>query len=495
MALEKKIVSPSLIDGLGDAESILALRYRILAQFRERSSWPETTFSDIAACLNLITDANELRAVEARLLAIGQDERALESLANIVRRHSDLFSWQEVQAKEGTGPAGLSHSALQRLSLLDDPCVLRHRLEQALTLINEGCAILGLLDGDAVLERAVNVACQLVSGDVSLVLLANNGKWQNLHTCGISITAEEIPAELHAFLDSVLAGEPLIIDDVRSLLTNVEFLPAHLSIRQAVGVTFRQNTVTQGVLLVGFAAGKTVEPSDVNMLTAFARQISIALENLAFHAQARELSQLQERQRIAQDMHDTVVQLLFVIGMETESLLALLPDDSKAREKAFRVRRLASQATAELRLAISALTVRPTIGNSSLPILLQEAIEEWERLSGIEVTLVGPSEWPNMSPAISHTIYRIVHESLINIQKHAHASAVIVSVTVRPDKLVISIQDNGVGFPLTQKIIVGNSLHFGLYLMSQLAEHAGGYLEVLNGEDGGAVVRLVLPVG
>ena len=485
---------PSLINELGNAENVLALRYRILALFRERSSWSETTFADIAACLNLTTDVNELQAIEAQLLAVGQDERALENLANTIRRHSDLFSWQEVRTKAGAGPPGLSRTALQRLASVDDPCILRHRLEQALTLINEGCAILSLLDRDMVLERAVNVACQLISGDVSLVILANNGKCESLHTCGISITAEDIPSEVHAFLNSIAAREPLIIDDVRSLLTKAEFLPAQMSIRQAVGVTLWQSDVPRGVLLVGFAAGKRVEASDVKMLTAFARQISIALEDIAFHAQARELSQLQERQRIAQDMHDTVVQLLFVIGMETESLLNLLPDDSKAREKAFRVRRVASRAMAELRLAISALTVRSTIGTSSLPVLLQEAIEEWERLSGIEVTLVEPSEWPDMSPAISHTIYRIVHESLINIQKHAHASAVIVSITVRPDKLVVSIQDDGVGFPAEQKMVVGSNLHFGLYTMSQLAEHAGGYLEVLNGEDGGAVVRLILPV-
>jgi signal transduction histidine kinase len=184
---------------------------------------------------------------------------------------------------------------------------------------------------------------------------------------------------------------------------------------------------------------------------------------------------------------------LFVIGMEAEALLNHLPEGAKDREKAFRIRRIASRATAELRSAIAALASGPVTGKMPLPTLLQELVDEFEKLANIEITLLLPSEWPELAPRVTQAIYRIVREALANIQKHAQATAAIVSITVRPDRLLVSIQDNGVGFPANMDGFTSNDLHFGMRTMHQLADHTGGYLEAINHEDGGALVRFSLP--
>ena len=105
-----------------------------------------------------------------------------------------------------------------------------------------------------------------------------------------------------------------------------------------------------------------------------------------------------------------------------------------------------------------------------------------------------------LRPVIAHDVPKelldvnTLYACLANTQKHAQSTAVIVSIVAYQDRLLVSIQDNGTGFPGNARAKMQSDLHFGMRTMHQLAEQAGGYLETMNNEDGGAVVRLTLPL-
>ncbi|NPA90895.1 MAG: GAF domain-containing sensor histidine kinase [Chloroflexi bacterium] len=476
---------------LGYAEEILVLRHRIWSRLREQAGVLPASAESIAACLNLVTDVEKLRALDARLDQVEGDGDVLEFIADALR---DTVQARPAIERSHLPPSPFTPEAIQHLVDEEDVDVLRRRLRQALILISEGCALLTSTDKSLILKRAVRAACQLVRGSAGLAFELENGTCVDVATCGMGQEVDVLPAAIEELMLVLDAHCPELVDDISRFPAFIRCSPSFEDVHCVMTAPLWRDGMPVGFLLVGVKQADQVGQEDLDMLAALARQVSFALENLTLHTKVQELGRLEERQRIAQDLHDTVVQLLFVIGMEAETLLRMLPQDSEAYQKALRIRRVTSRASTELRSAIAALRSRPLTGENTLAEALQEMADEFERLSNIEVTLIVPSRWPHLSAQAASATYRIIREALMNVQKHAHATAAVVSVSVRADRLVVTVQDNGVGFRVEPYTLLDGDMNFGLPTMHRLAEAVGGYLELLNGEDGGAVVRFVLPL-
>jgi len=476
-------------ENLSHSERLLILRYEVLRQLRKDAVVPPSMIGSIAACLNLITDVDKLTELNEKLHqgVVGKD--LLWAVCECLDREEaptlpDLPSSEEMSRLE----------VLQNVPIVDEPCELKRRLRQALLLINEGCVLLLPMSKDELLLRAAKVACKLTSGTAAMAVVLENEHKSRVGVCGTMQKLDSFPTRAHHLLDPAFTGEPLLIEDVDEFPDRDYMPPWHVPVKSAISVPLGTTGKPVGVILVGYAEKREIDAGDVDMLKAFSRQVSFALRNLTLQNQARELERLQERQRIAQDLHDTVIQLLFVMGMEAESLMRCCSDRPEVFDSISKIRKLASRAATELRSAIDAMSLKSTTGKASMFELLQEVVEEWEKLSGIHVTLVSPSRWPEISSEAQRAIYRIVREALVNVQKHAQATEAIVSVTYMADRLVVSVQDNGRGFPKGLNLLEPGPLHFGMKNMHGLAGQVGGYIEALNGDDGGAVVRFVLPL-
>ncbi len=242
---------------------------------------------------------------------------------------------------------------------------------------------------------------------------------------------------------------------------------------------------------------------------SMADQVAMTMVNAELHEHARALAILQERQRLAQDLHDAVNQSLFSAGLIAEVLPRLWDRDPiEARQSLEDLRRLTRGALAEMRELLAEL--RPSVlSDSSLGDLLRQLANAFTGRKNVPVRLTIAGE--HVLPAdIQVVVYRICQEALNNIAKHARASQVEIDLqydtgTVQAfsslavagalQEILVSsvemhIHDNGRGFDPRQPTTSG---HYGLDMMRERAEAVGAQLTVTSRPGHGTDVTLRWP--
>ncbi len=210
-----------------------------------------------------------------------------------------------------------------------------------------------------------------------------------------------------------------------------------------------------------------------NLALSVANQAAITMINAELYGQAQELAVLEERQRLARNLHDAVNQSLFSAGLIAEVLPRLWDrDQEEARRSLEDLRRLTRGAMAEMRTLLAEL--RPsTLTDSSLSDLLRLLGNAFSGRTNIPVAVDITGEF--FLPAEAQVaFYRICQEALNNIAKHAKASQVEINLTQEAAVIEMRIRDNGKGFD-TQKTFSG---HYGLGMMQERAEAVGALLTI-----------------
>jgi two-component system, NarL family, sensor kinase len=201
-----------------------------------------------------------------------------------------------------------------------------------------------------------------------------------------------------------------------------------------------------------------------------------------------------ERRRIAADLHDSTVQRLAGVSLSLAASAGADPgsEDGVATRRAFA---LAAAETRETIRELRTLLVDiypPTLQRSGLPAALNDLVAPL-RAAGIVVSLQVPDDLdlPSDTEAL---LYRVTQEALRNARSHGGATTVNIAVEVGPRAVVLSVVDNGRGFSPETDGQPQRAGHFGLRLMRDLADHAGGALQVLSSAGHGASVRLEVPL-
>lgn len=249
-----------------------------------------------------------------------------------------------------------------------------------------------------------------------------------------------------------------------------------------------------GAMLLYYQVKRCFSDDEIKVAVTVGDQTALAIENTALHQQAEDLARLQERQRIAQALHDSVAQMLFSLGIEVEKMINNPAVGSSLRQPLQNIRRMTARSSHELRSAIFALREGKGNGQKSGVVeLVEELVAEFKVQSGIGVTCVVPTKMPDLQPSVTEAIYRIVRESLSNISKHSNASSVIVSLTLDQRNIHVMIQDDGIGLTRSQD---GDErhLHFGVATMVQLAHNAHGEFRIMNGDDLGVLIKASFPI-
>ncbi len=198
-----------------------------------------------------------------------------------------------------------------------------------------------------------------------------------------------------------------------------------------------------------------------------------------YATQIEELATVQERNRIAREIHDSLGHSLTGFNLHLEAALRLLQSDpDEAKQLLLEAKQLGSTALKEVRDSVSALRSEPLEGRS-LKSAIQSLVEEFQRSTGIatqtdidDLDDLTDSD-RHISPQLKTIVYRIVQESLTNISKHSEASLVNISCQVKNQALKIAIADNGKGFDITQ-----NLSGFGLQGMQERVMAVSGNLEI-----------------
>ena len=204
--------------------------------------------------------------------------------------------------------------------------------------------------------------------------------------------------------------------------------------------------------------------------------------------------QERERQRIAQDMHDSTSQLLVGAMLELKSAQKRLGNGSlpRAEESLQTVRGILHRVDSEIKRAIHDLRP-PSLDELGLGPALRQYAVHFEQYTGLacDVEILGdPRRLPSKSEI---SIYRLVQEALQNVSAHAQASRVNIITVFSPRRLKVTIIDNGQGFDI--ETVQGKTLdHFGLLSMQERAESLGGRLTIQTQPGQGARVELVVPI-
>lgn len=202
------------------------------------------------------------------------------------------------------------------------------------------------------------------------------------------------------------------------------------------------------------------------------------------------LSRVQEeRQRIAAELHDNVGQILFSIGATAGMLRK---QDGTAAALASEIEGNARLAGTYLREALSALM--PSSSGLSLSAQMRLDVSEFIARTGVSAELIARQEPIELARPVEHFLLRALHEALHNVEKHAAAQNVVVTLVFDSNCVELVIQDDGrglgSGFDLDQQSVG----RFGLMSLAGRAARLGGCLEIVNGEGGGALMRVALPV-
>jgi len=210
-------------------------------------------------------------------------------------------------------------------------------------------------------------------------------------------------------------------------------------------------------------------------------------------AQKREML-TEERSRIAQELHDRVQQTLFTMGLKADWIREQLANGSPLLPAVQEIKRLASLGTAQVRDAIFALA-GAEFPAGGLVKMLQSLIHDLRETSPIEADLV-IVEWACVPTAqVEQTLLTVAQEALLNARRHSGTTTVIVTVQVTREQAVLVVQDNGTGISQpTLQNYTSNGVHLGLKGMYQRVKELGGQFLLTNGEEGGLIVKAVVPL-
>jgi signal transduction histidine kinase len=245
----------------------------------------------------------------------------------------------------------------------------------------------------------------------------------------------------------------------------------------------------RGVLTVGRRQGAVpLQQGAASVVAAFAAQAAVALELAAHRADAEQLSVFEDRDRIARDLHDLVIQRLYATGMSLEGTMPMIT----RREVADRVRNAVDAMDDTIRDIRGTIFALQSRGQASSPRLRADIValgDEMSRMLGFAPALrLGSGLDSRASGELSEQVLAVLREALSNAARHSGATRVDVTVdTDETGMLTVLVRDNGRGIGETSR-------RSGLANMADRAEQLGGGLRLSSPETGGTELEWKVPV-
>jgi signal transduction histidine kinase len=347
---------------------------------------------------------------------------------------------------------------------------------------------------EPVLQRLVHSARELAGARyAALGIPDGEGAFATFITSGMSdelIAAMGPLPRTHGMLGAMLESpDPHRADDIRADPRFRGWWPrAHPQMRSFLGVPIvARGSVIGALYLTEKERAENFSAQDEKLIELLAAHAAIAIENARLHERSRELSIVEERNRLARELHDSVTQRLFGVALAAESAQTLLERDrGAAAAELRRVSELARGAMEELRAVVFEL--RPgSLEAEGLATVLRKHVDVLRRVSGQAIELrVG--ELPRLESRSAAQVLRIAQEALGNALRHAEAQRIRVQLEDGSGRLVLSVADDGRGFD--PGAVRGQRL--GLTSMEERAGELGGSLKITSGA-GGTTVRLEVP--
>ena len=359
-------------------------------------------------------------------------------------------------------------------------------------------AIAGQRSVETVLQRIVHAARELVGARYAALGVPDGaGAFAHFITSGMS--EEEIEAmgplpRTHGLLGAMLESDASY--RTRDIKADPRFRgwwpAAHPQMGSFLGVPIVAGDAVVGAFyLTDKEAAAEFTQADQELIETLAPHAAVAMESARLYERSRELSIVEERNRLARELHDSLVQKLFGVVLAAQSASTLLErDPAAARRQVERLQELAQDSVAELRSLVFQL--RPAdIETEGLAAALRKHVDVLRRAHQANVFLELEGT-PQLRAGVDEEIFRIAQEALQNALRHAHAERIALRLEERADGAVaLSVADDGSGFALGEAGL--RSRRLGLTSMEERARALGARLAIISAPGEGTTVELELP--
>jgi two-component system, NarL family, nitrate/nitrite sensor histidine kinase NarX len=377
---------------------------------------------------------------------------------------------------------------------------MEHRERQALTLYELGTKISASLALNEVLDEVAEASRQLLDTDIGLVALVEKDSLVVV----IEAVSGDIPKalkgqrlllELSPDGNTLVEGDPLIAEvydpDQPLLHTEALFREGHTA--SFLAVPLQRGDQFLGVIEVMSHKPRRFISEDAQLLMRLANQVVVSIENAQLHRKFRYLAILEERNRLAREMHDHLAQTLGYLNVK-----ATITDDQlnqaqleQAQESLHEMKLALKGIYIDVREAIFKLRTSISSELEFLP-TLREFLNEYQVCYGLKTQLMlGSENLGEISAEAGCQVLFIVQEALTNVRKHAQARKVIIQIRQEEELMKIEIQDDGYGFDIEKAR--HSSQSYGLNIMRERAESVGGVLKIDTQLGGGTRIKVSVP--
>lgn len=261
-------------------------------------------------------------------------------------------------------------------------------------------------------------------------------------------------------------------------------------VRSGMAVQLRGSTETLGVLSVQSYVPNAYSEADRSVLESFAAHVSITLENIRRYKQLERTAVIEERQRLASELHDSVTQLLYSMAMMSNGwgLKASQDDLPDPADHFYQIEELSLQALKEMRVLLFQLRL-PVLVEVGLLKALEDRLNKVERRVQVKAHLQVKGRFPTLSKVVEEEIYFIILEALNNSLRHARATAVQINIRTQGNQLHITVEDNGRGYDPSR-----STSGMGMTIMRHRANNIEAKLEVDSQPRQGTRVELMVEI-
>ncbi|MDJ0756629.1 MAG: PAS domain S-box protein [Ardenticatenaceae bacterium] len=342
------------------------------------------------------------------------------------------------------------------------------------------------------------VSIMILEGE-KLVMKAYRGEGQQAEALPLKFSLLDYPP----LQEIIHQNRPLIVADLHHdgpLAATLQSIDRSLEgdvtiadyFRACLCVPLTVNKQTIGLLVLNHQEPDFYREEDAKLAQTFANQAAIAIENARLHEQTKKTAVVEERHRLARELHDSVTQSLYSLTLLTAGWQQLTKngDLNDLQAPLQEIGEIAQQALKEMRLLVYQLRP-PELDREGLVGALRQRLEAVEKRAGLEARLI-TDELVSLPPQIEEALYAIALETLNNALKHAQATAVRVQIRSDDGWVALDVMDNGRGFAVDEATQSGG---MGLANIRERVENCGGELAIDASPETGTRIQVKINIG
>ena len=372
---------------------------------------------------------------------------------------------------------------------------LEKRTEELEALYSGDERIIRAMTLDQVFQAIVEVAVKMLHADRGIVFVWDEKQSKVIPRVSHGFRPETLEV-LHYDKGEGMVGrvleteESIIVSDVdlATLRPDVRAAIAIEGIHSLVHLPIKVNDQTIGVFNIGFTRPGAITGDTARLFNALVQRAALSVENMQLFEQTKELAVVEERNRVARDLHDSAKQKAFAALAQLGAVNGILKKDpASAWSHLTEAENLVYEVIQELTFLIQEMYPM-ALKEKGLATTLREYVFEWENRNGIMIDLDIRNP-RRLDLEMEQAIYRMTQEALANVARHSQCDKVDVSLNYNDDCVSVTVEDNGCGFDVSNK-----SGGMGLRIIEERAESIGGEAYIESQQGVGTKIVITAPL-